>query len=360
MKPIAVFAAALGALSLAACNPTKEASKENPARPVLVAQVHYMPREREEALPGVVKARIESDLGFRVGGKIAQRLVDAGALAKRGDPLARLDETDFRLQLEQAEAEQRSAQAALGQAAAEEQRISTLAHQGWSANADLDRVHATADQARNAVQRADRAVTLARNAFGYTTLQADADGVVSLVSAEPGQVVAAGAPVIRLAHTAEWEAAVSVPETLIERVRDHAARVEFWALPGVRVVARLRELSPNADVATRTYPARFSLVDAPESVRLGMSVTVVSLAEGAPVARVPVGAVFDLGQGPNVWIVDRKTGALSAAPVSVAEYNSESAFVTGGVAEGADIVALGVHKLDAKEKVRVVETLAGL
>lgn len=360
MKPLTLFASALGALSLAACDPPKQASKDDPARPVLVAQVHYAPREREEALPGVVKARIESDLGFRVAGKIAQRLVDAGAQVKQGDPLARLDEADFRLQLEQAQAEQRSAQAALAQAVAEEGRVTTLVRQGWAANAEFDRVHATADQARNAVQRADRAVTLASNALQYTTLQADADGVVTLVSAEPGQVVAAGAPIIRVAHTAEQEAAVSIPETLIERVRAHAARVEFWALPGVRVTARLRELSPNADTATRTYPARFTLVGAPDSVRLGMSVTVVSLADGAPVASVPVGAIFDLGQGPNVWTVDRKTGALSAAPVKIAEYDSETAFVTGGVAEGTEIVALGVHKLDAKEKVRVVETLAGL
>jgi RND family efflux transporter MFP subunit len=163
-----------------------------------------------------------------------------------------------------------------------------------------------------------------------------------------------------LARTAEWEAAVSVPETLVERVRDHQARVTFWALPGVSVAARLRELSPNADAATRTYPARFTLIDAPENVRLGMSVTVLSLAAGAPVARVPVGAIFDVGRGPDVWIVDGKTGALRAASVTVAAYDSESAFVSGGVAEGAEIVALGVHKLDANEKVRVVETLAGL
>ncbi len=359
MKSLPLLAALL-ALSLAACDAPKQASKDAPARPVLVAQIHYAPRERAEALPGVVKARIESDLGFRVAGKIAQRLVDAGAEVKRGDPLARLDETDFRLQLEEAEAERRSAQAALDQAAAEERRIETLTHQGWAANSEFDRTHAAADQARDAVIRADRAVTLARNALDYTTLTADADGAVSLVSAEPGQVVAAGAPVIRLAHTGEREAAVSVPENLLERVRSHPARVEFWALPGVSVAARLRELSPNADPATRTYPVRFSLIDAPESARLGMSVTVVLSEDAAPVARVPVGAVFDRGDGPRVFAVDRTTGALNETPVSVAGTDSEFAFVTGGVAEGAEIVALGVHKLDAKEKVRVVDTLAGL
>ena len=360
MKPHLVVAGALGTLFLAACDAPKQASRETAPRPVLVAQIHYVPREREQVLPGVVKARIESDLAFRVAGKMAQRLVDAGALVKNGDPLARLDETDFRLQLEQAEAERNSAHAALEQAEAEERRITTLTRQGWAANADFEKIRTAADQARGAVVKAERAVTLARNALDYTTLAADADGVVSLVAAEPGQVVAAGAPIVRLAHTDEREAAVSVPENLIDRVRANPARVEFWALPGVSAGARLRELSPNADAATRTYPARFSLLDAPQSVRLGMSLTVVLTGRGVQVARVPAGAIFDAGQGPNVWVVDRAAGTLTATPVAVTGYDSDSAFVTAGVAEGAEIVALGVHKLDAKEKVRVVESLAGL
>jgi len=360
VKPLLVVASAFGVLFLAACDAPKQVSRQAPPRPVLVAQIHYVPGEREQVLPGVVKARIESDLAFRVAGKIAQRLVDAGAQVRRGDPLARLDETDFSLQLEQAEAEQSSAQAALQQAEAEERRITTLARQGWAANADFDKIHAAANQARDAVTKAERAVTLARNALGYTTLKADADGVVSLVSAEPGQVVGAGAPIVRVAHTDEREAAVAIPENLVDRVRANPARVEFWALPGVSVGARLRELSPNADAATRTYPARFSLLDAPESVRLGMSLTVVSTADGVQVARVPAGAIFDAGRGPNVWTVDRATGALSATPVTVAGYDADSAFVTDGVADGAEIVALGVHKLDANEKVRVVDSLAGL
>jgi RND family efflux transporter MFP subunit len=359
VKPLPILLT-LCALGAAACDAPKQASKESGPRPVMVTEIHYAPRAREQALPGVVKARIETDLAFRVAGKIAERLVDAGAEVKSGEPLARLDDTDFRLQLEQAEAERGSAKAALDQSEAEERRVATLARQGWAANSELDRIHSTADQARGALERADRAVTLARNALGYTTLSADADGVVSMVMAEPGQVVAAGASVLRLAHTSEREAAVAVPETLVDRVRANPARVEFWALQGVAVTARLRELSPNADPATRTYPARFTLLAAPENARLGMSLTVVLAADGAPVARVPVGAIFDLGQGPQVWIVDPASGALSAARVGVAGYVSDWAFVTGGVAEGAKVVALGVHKLDASEKVRIVESLAGL
>ena len=355
---IAIGVASL--LLLAACDAPRQANKETGPRPVLVAQIHFAPRVRAQVLPGVVKARVESDLAFRVGGKIAQRFVDAGALVKNGDPLARLDDTDFRLQLEQAEAERRSAHAALNQAEAEEGRIATLTRQGWAANADFDKIHAAAEEARNAVAKAERAAALAGNALDYATLRADADGLVSLAEAEPGQVVAAGAPIVRLAHVAEREAAVAVPENLIGRVRADPARVEFWALPGVSIGARLRELSPTADPATRTYPARFTLLEAPDGVRLGMSLTVILTTDDAEVARVPAGAVFDAGQGPNVWAVDRATGAVSAKPVTVAGYDSDSAFVTAGVAEGAEIVALGVHKLDPREKVRVVDSLAGL
>jgi RND family efflux transporter MFP subunit len=360
VKPLLILASFVSFFALAACGAPKQASEAPPPRPVLVAQVHFAPRERDEALPGVVKARIESDLAFRVAGKIAERLVDAGALVKAGDPLARLDDTDLRLQLDEAEAEKTSAAAALAQAEADERRTTTLTRQGWAASADFDKIRAAADQARSAMDKAERAVALAHNALDYATLTADADGVVSRVFAEPGQVVAVGAPVLRLAHTAEREAAVAVPETLIDRVRANPARVEFWALPGVKIDARLRELSPTADPATRTYPARFTLLDAPDSVQLGMSLTVVSATGGAPVARLPIGAVFEGASGPSVWTVERASGALTAKPVTLAGTDAESAFVSAGVAEGADVVTLGVHKLDAAEKVRVVDSLAGL
>ena len=360
MKPRASLLAIGLALLASGCNQTHEAAKPAEPRPVLVADAHFAPREQAQILAGVIKARVESDLSFRVGGKIAARLVDAGAFVRQGDPLARLDETDFRLQLEEADAELNSAKAALVQAEAEERRLTTLSRQGWTANADFDRAHSAADQARAAVARADRAVALARNAMDYTTLRADADGVISAVMAEPGQVVAASGPIVRLAHTAEQEAAVSVPETLLDRARSGSARVEFWALPGVSVAAKLRELSPNSDPATRTYPARFTLIGAPSSVRLGMSITVSLSADTKEVARVPVAALFDTGHGPSVWVVDSAGATLRAARVTLAGYDAEQAFVSAGVQEGAKIVALGAHKLSEGEKVRVIENLAGL
>ena len=148
MKPTSLLTVILAGASLAACNPAKQASEAAPPRPVLAVAVHYAPRERAQALPGVVKARVESELSFRVGGRLERRLVDAGAFVHRGDPLALLDKTDLQLQLEQAEAERAAALSAVSQAGAEEARIVTLARQGWAAGSDLDKTRSVADQAR--------------------------------------------------------------------------------------------------------------------------------------------------------------------------------------------------------------------
>jgi RND family efflux transporter MFP subunit len=350
----------LSAAALAGCNAQGEVKREAPPRPVMVAQIHYAPRVADRVLPGVVKARTESDLGFRVGGKIAHRLVDAGAIVKKGQPLAELDDSDLRLQVEQAEADLSAAKSAREQQDAEFTRIDTLRRQGWSAATDLDKIKASADQARATFTRAERAATLARDALSYATLDADADGIVTATLAEPGQVVAAGAPVVRLAHSGEKEADVAIPESLVERAKSAGATAEFWALPGVSLAARLRELSPNADTMTRTYEAKYSLPDAPASVALGMSASVKLAGDGEKIAHAPLGAILDQGDGPMVWIVDETTGAITPTKVKIVAYDNESAMIAGGAPEGALVVALGAHKLDASQKVRVVRHIAGL
>jgi RND family efflux transporter MFP subunit len=352
--------AVASALALAGCNAQGEVKREAPARPVMVAQIHYAPRGGDRVLPGVVKARTESDLGFRIAGKIAQRFVDAGAIVKQGQPLARLDESDLHLQVEQAEADLSAAKSGREQAEAEFTRIETLRHQGWSAAADFDKVKAAADQARATFTRAERAATLARDALSYATLEADADGIVTATLAEPGQVVAIGAAVVRLAHSGEKEADVAVPEALVARLKSAPASAEFWALPGVSLAAHLRELSPNADPTTRTYEARYSLPDAPANVALGMSANIKLAGENEKIAHAPLGALLDQGEGPTVWTVDETTGAVSSVKVKVVGYDSDSALIAGGVPEGALVVALGAHKLDPSQKVRIVRHIAGL
>ena len=348
------------ALFTSACNEAEKPKQAESARPVLVALVHYAPRQAVQILPGIVKARVEGDLAFRVAGKLARRLVDTGAHVKQRDVLAELDGADFRLQLEQAQAELTSAKSAQSQANAEGGRVATLHRPGWSATSDLDRVEASSHQADSAVERAARAVELATNAQTYASLQADADGTVVSVAAEPGQVLSAGAPVLRLAHDGEREAAVAAPETLAPHLRAAQASAEFWALPGLSTPAVLRELSPVADAATRTYAARFSLTNPPPDLQLGMSLNLTLAQEGAMRASLPLGALFDNGHGPMVWTVARDTGALKAASVVIESYGEQSVFIASGVEEGAEVVALGAHKLDSGQKVRAVDHLAGL
>ena len=356
------FRAALGlglglsliALALSGCNRQAAEAKADPARPVYVVRAHLAPALTPRTLVGVVRARVESNLGFRVTGKIAKRLVDSGARVKAGDPLAILDETDWRLQLQQAEAALAAARAARDQAVAERQRIADLRAKGWSTASDLDKARAAADQAIGAFVQAERAVTLQENALSYATLVADADGVVTATMAEPGQVVAAGQAVITLAHSGSREADVSVPETLLERVRTGTASVSLWSRPGKVYAAKLRELTPAADPATRTYPARFSIEDTGDDIELGMTATVTITDASAPVAHLPLAAILDQGEGPAVLIVDPTSHRLALRKVTVQGYDAQEAIVSAGLAEGDEVVALGVQKLHAGDPVRAV------
>jgi RND family efflux transporter MFP subunit len=173
---------------------------------------------------------------------------------------------------------------------------------------------------------------------------------------EPGQVVAQGQPAIRLAKSDSHEAVVAVPEALIDRARTAQAKVALWSEPGKSFVARLRELSPSADAATRTYQARFTIAEAPPGLEFGLTATVtLSDSEAERVARLPLSALFNEGQGAHVYVVDRQTGALTLKPVEVLAYEGREVLLKGGVSEGDKVVTLGVQKLDVKERVRIAQ-----
>ena len=200
--------------SLAGCN-DKVAEKAAPPRPVLVATVHYEAEFPERSFVGTIRPRIETDMGFRVPGKVAKRLVEVGQTVDVGQPLATLDEIDLKLQAEQAEAELRAATGVLAQAAAAETRAKDLRAKGWATDAQLDQAKATADEARARLNRAQRSVELTNNSLSYATLVADSRGVVTATLVEPGQVVASGQTAIRVARFGEKEAVVAIPETLL-------------------------------------------------------------------------------------------------------------------------------------------------
>lgn len=345
------------AVALAGCNDSV-AEKAEPARPVLVATAHYEAETPERSFVGTIRPRIESDLGFRVAGKVSKRLVEVGQRVEAGQPLATLDEVDLKLQAEQAEAEQRAATGVLAQAAAAEQRAKDLSAKGWNTDAQLDSAKAAADEARARLNRAERSVELTKNALSYATLEADARGVVTATMIEPGQVVAAGQAAIRVARLAEKEAVVAIPETLVDRAKQGTATVTLWSDPNKQYAARLREISPSADPVTRTYLAKFSLPGVGDNVELGMTATL-TLADPATtrVARLPLSALFDQGGDPSLYVVDDK-GDVTLKPVKVKAYESNDVVISGGVDEGAKVVALGVQKIDPSEKVRVVSSLS--
>ena len=343
-------------LALAACQEEPQEST-HPQRPVLVQTVAFEERTPQRTFVATIRPRVESDLGFRVPGKVARRLVTVGDAVKAGQALAVLDVADLKLQHEQAEAEARAASAAHAQAEAELKRITTLRGEGWSTASGFDRQKAATEETRGRLARAERALLLAGNALSYATLAADSDGIVTATQIEPGQVVSTGQPAIRLARLAEKEAVIAVPEALIAAVRGGKASLTLWSDPDKRYEASLREFAPSADPATRTYLARFAIPAAGAEVQLGMTATITIMdGSGSRIARLPLSALYNQGSGPGVWVIDAE-GRPSLRPVEVEAYEARHVLISRGPAEGDKVITLGVQKLDAGQQVRIVQAL---
>jgi RND family efflux transporter MFP subunit len=348
------LAALAAALLLAGCQ-AETAPVAKLERPVQVQRVAFENGSAAREFVGVVRARHETDLGFRVSGKVVARLVNVGDRVHAGDVIARLDPQDLRLQVESAEAELAAATSALAQAAADLDRYTTLKARGFAAVAEYDRKKAANDEADGRLARARRALDLARNQLAYANLKADADGVITATVVEPGQVVAIGQAVAQLAHRGEKEAVVALPETWLGEVRESNASVRLWSDSGRVFKARLRELSPQADATTRTYAARFTILDADDTVAFGMTATVTLTRDAETrVAKLPLSAVLNRGSGASVYVVD-ESGALALRPVTVAAFDADKALVSSGVSDGDKVVTLGVQKLEAGLKVRTIE-----
>jgi RND family efflux transporter MFP subunit len=349
-----IFAAFALALLLAGCD-ANTAPVTKAERPVQVQRVAFEKSDTIREFVGVVRARHEADLGFRVAGKIVTRFVNVGDRVRTGDLVARLDPQDLRLQVESAEAEFAAATSNLAQAAADLERYTSLRARGYASVAEFDRKKAANDEADGRLKRARRSLDLARNQLGYADLKADANGVITATLAEPGQVVAVGQAVARLAQSGEKEAIVALPEMWLGEAGKSKANVRLWSDRDRSFSARLRELSPQADPATRTYAARFTIEDADDSVAFGMTATVTLARPGeARAARLPLSAILNRGNGPSVYVVE-ESGALVLRPVTVASFNEDTALVTSGLTDGDKVVTLGVQKLEAGLKVRTVE-----
>lgn len=338
--------AALISLALASCG---SGNAESPVEPPLVRTLVV---GAASAAPirytGVVRARIESDLGFRVGGKITERLVDPGERVRRGQPLMRLDATDLGLAAAVAADRLRAAQAEATRAAADEARLRRLVEAGAVSRSAYDAALAAARSSAANLSAARSGASEAANQRSYGTLFADADGVVTDVLAQPGQVVSAGAPVVRLARAGGREAAVAVPETQLATLPREGRAFLYGS--GVPLPARLREVAGSADGLTRTYDARFALgaADTP----LGATVTVELPRRTAPQLAVPLTSIHDAGRGAGVWLV--RSGRVTFRPVTIAALGEETATIAAsGLSPGDRIVALGAQLLREGEAVRV-------
>lgn len=327
-------------------------------QPVRAASVTLSAATDTRSYTGIVKPRYESDLGFRVSGKIVERLVNIGDTVTPGTTLARLDATDYRLSLESAEAELKAAQSSLKQAEADEGRYANLNKKTWVSDASYDQKKSAADEARGRAERATRSLSLAKNQLAYTELVATETGIVTALPVEVGQVVSAGQLIVHVARLDELEAVVSIPESRIDGDRNAAATVTLWADADRVYEAKLREISPQADPATRTYQARYSLLKPDAAITLGKTATVHLASRGAGEhAKLPLAAVFkDQGQ-PSVWLIDEAHGRLIKKGVEVSSWTETSAIISSGLAVGQKIVAAGVHKLDAGTTVRIIEVV---
>ena len=348
-----IAAICLVPLALAACGGDPQPDPRVLAPLVRVENVQDASAVRR-AFTGVVAARVQSDLGFRVSGKVLERLVDTGQSVKRGQPLMRLDPIDLKLAARARQEAVAAAKARATQLAADEERYRDLVAAGAVSASAYDQIKASADSARAQLRAEEAQADVARNASDYAVLLADADGVVVETVAEAGQVVNAGQVVVRLARAGQREAIIHLPETL-RPPAGSTARATLYGKDGEAVTATLRQLSDAADRQTRTYEARYVLGGALTDAPLGATVTlqVADPKEAASGLQVPIGALHDPGKGPGVWVVTGNPAHATWRPVTVRAIGDDTARIEGQIQPGDRVVALGVHLLTEGQQVRV-------
>lgn len=358
------FALAAGAVTLAVAGvggaimlvgPRSSASvKVDPRQdaPTVLVSVASPVVRAERRFTGVIAARVQSNLGFRVPGKIVERLVNMGQVVKAGQPLLRIDETDLRWALTAKRNAAIAARAVLTQATADEARYAVLVKNGFAASPQrYEQAKAALDTATAQAAAAEAEAKVAENEFGYAVLVADADGVVVDTSGEPGQVVVAGQVVIRVAQAGPREAVVALPETMRPAIGS-PAQATLYGSSGRSIPARLRQLSDSADPQTRTYEARYVLDGDASAAPLGATVTI-GIAASGPAAdmEVPLGAVLDNGSRTGVWRLDDTGSLVTFQPVRLVRVTSETAIVSG-LESGRRIVSLGAHLLREGQPVK--------
>ncbi len=342
-------------VALAGCD--KPESAPESVRPVQLAQVTLGAMAETAGFAGEVKPRHETDLAFRIGGKILARSADMGARVKKGQVLARLDPADVALQSEAAKAAAAAAEAEYTYAKAEYERYQSLFAQKFVSGSALDQKQNAFNANRAKFDQAKAQLAVAQNQSAYAVLQAPEDGVITSVNAEAGQVVAAGLPVMKLAREDEREVAISVPENRIDELaRAKSIGVALAANPQKIYPARVREISPSVDSATRTFAVRVAVLAPDAALQWGMTAMVgLSSAGPANAALLPLTSLYRQDDKPAIWIYDPATRKVTLRPVTIGQYREDGLVVTSGLASGDWVVTAGVHKLRPGQTVRPYE-----
>ncbi|MEW6371487.1 MAG: efflux RND transporter periplasmic adaptor subunit [Pseudomonadota bacterium] len=352
-RPLAALALPMFALFLSACS--KDEKKLDDVRPVRAIVLSQGGAGASAEFSGEVRPRIESRLGFRVAGKIVERKVDIGAIVKKGDVLMQLDPQDLKLAASQAQASLRAAETNRDLASSDYKRYQELRAKNFVSQSVLDSKRAALRAAQAEADAARAAFRGQSNQAGYSKLVSDIDGVVTGIDAEVGQVVNAGTPVVRVARTDEMEVVIGIPEDRVDAIRKvDSVTVRLWANPGEAIPGRVREVSPVADPATRTYTAKVAIPPRPD-VRLGMTAAVqfASRSDNGGL-RAPLTALHHEKGVTSVWLIEN--GAVKLVPVQIAGQAGNDVLLGAGVKPGQTIVTAGVNLLRNGQKVRILTT----
>lgn len=339
---------------LAACG--QDEQKTAAIRPVLLQKITLGASQNQDVYAGEVRARHEADLGFRIGGKMVARLVDVGARVKKGQALARLDPQDAQLNADAAKAQLAAAQADASFAKAEIDRYASLLEKKFISQAQYEGRLNTHSMARARLEQSQSQYDVSRNQAAYATLIADQDGIITAVLAEAGQVVGAGQAVLRLARPEEKEVLINVSENKLAGLRAATSvAVSLWSSPDKIYPARVREISPGVDAASRTFTVKVSLPGADEAVALGMTANVLIQGDSSSKrVALPLTALTETNGAPAVWVFDAASGKVSLRTVKVGEYRENAVTITAGLADGEQVVTAGVNRLQPGQVVRAM------
>ena len=347
----------VAAIAIVAAGCTKPAPAPEPVRPVTLTQVKVGGLVDTAVFAGEIKPRHESDLAFRIGGKVISRSVDIGARVTRGQTLARLDPSDVGLQADAQKAAVAAAETEYRYAQAEYERYRNLLKQKFISESALDQKKNTLDSNRAKYEQATAQLAVTRNQAAYASLVAPDDGVITVQSVEAGQVVTSGQTVMKLAREDEREVAISVPENRVAEVRGaDALGVVLWANPRKIYPARVREIAPAVDPVTRTFAVRASILERDPALQWGMTANVVVQGrEPSDAALLPLTAIYRKDGNPAVWVYDPSSKKVGLRSITIAQYREDGVLVERGLAAGEWVVAAGVHKLREGETVRPYE-----